>query len=97
VGGRVGRVDCLRGGRVVGGGRVGSGLRVVWTAFLGSPGRMLHRSDVQMQARIVSDSTGSGEQVGTGSTGLSKLPSRILVGKHSRITAVSESPSVLQE
>ena len=64
---------------------------VVWIdwagAVLGSPGRILHRSEVQIQARIVSDSTGSGEQIGVGSTGLSILPRRILVGKHSRITA----------
>lgn len=35
------------------------------------------------------DSTGVGEHSGSGSTGFSMLPRRILVGKHSLITAVS--------
>ena len=50
--------------------------------------RSLHMSDVHRQAVMTSDSTGSGEQLDEGSTGLSRLPSRILVEKHSRITAV---------
>jgi hypothetical protein len=36
---------------------------------------------------IVSLSTGTGEHCSVGSTGSSILPNRILVGKHSRITA----------
>ena len=36
---------------------------------------------------MLSLSTGSGEQVGLGCTGDVMLPSRIEVGKHSRITA----------
>lgn len=93
VGGWVG--GCV-GSRVVSilGGAVTGALVVVWIdwtgAVLGSPGRILHRSEVQIQARIVSDSTGSGEQIGVGSTGLSILPSRILVGKHSRMTAETQ-------
>jgi len=51
----------------------------------------LHKSVVQMQALIVSLSTDCGEQVACGSTGLSMLPRRTEVGKHSRITAVSLS------
>ena len=49
----------------------------------------LQRSDVQMQALIVSDSTAAGLHSSTGSTGSSKLPRRILVGKHSLMTEVS--------
>jgi hypothetical protein len=36
---------------------------------------------------MVSLSTGTGEHCSVGSTGASMLPSRMLVGKHSRITA----------
>lgn len=50
----------------------------------------LQKSVVQMQARILSDSTGIGEHSGVGSTGSSMLPNSMLVGKHSRITAFSE-------
>jgi hypothetical protein len=50
----------------------------------------LQKSVVQMQARMLSDSTGIGEHSGVGSTGSSMLPNRMLVGKHSRITAFSE-------
>ena len=49
----------------------------------------LQKSDVQIQALIVSDSTDAGLHSSCGSTGSSILPSRTLVGKHSLITAVS--------
>ena len=49
----------------------------------------LQKSDVQIQALIVSDSTDAGLHSSCGSTGSSILPRRILVGKHSLITDVS--------
>jgi len=77
-------VVVLLGGRVV-------VLLVSWVGVLeilvSGVSTRLHKSLVQMQACMVSDSTGWGEQVEVGSTGLSMEPSRILVGKHSRITA----------
>lgn len=45
---------------------------------------------------MLSLSTGSGVQVGLGCTGDVMLPSRIEVGKHSRITEESE-PEFCQE
>ena len=49
----------------------------------------LQRSVVQIQAEMESDSIEAGEHWVAGSTGLSILPSRMLVGKHSLITEVS--------
>ena len=49
----------------------------------------LQKSDVQMQAWIVSDSTEAGLHSSSGSTGSSILPRRILVGKHSLMTDVA--------
>ena len=49
----------------------------------------LQKSEVQMQALMVSDSTDTGLHSSDGSTGSSMLPRRILVGKHSLITDVS--------
>ena len=49
--------------------------------------RSLQRSEVHRHAEMASDSTGSGEHRPCGVTGLSRLPSRMLVEKHSRITA----------
>lgn len=49
----------------------------------------LHRSVVQMQAEMESDSMEEGVHWMAGSTGLSILPRRMLVGKHSLITEVS--------
>ena len=65
---------------------------VVTTArFLPPPdspwSRSLQRSEVQRHAEMASDSTGSGEHWPEGVTGSSRLPSRMLVEKHSRITA----------
>ena len=51
----------------------------------------LHKSDVQMQALIVSDSTEAGLHSSSGSTGSSIFPRRILIGKHSLITDMSLS------
>jgi len=51
----------------------------------------LHKSDVQIQALIVSDSTEAGMHSSCGSTGSSMLPRRILVGKHSLMTDTSLS------
>lgn len=70
-----------------------TGLLVVASALLCkslSASIPLQKSLVHIQARILSDSTGTGLHSGDGSTGSSMLPSRILVGKHSRITDVSE-------
>jgi len=49
----------------------------------------LHKSVVQMQAEIESDSMEVGLHSDLVSMGLSMLPSRILVGKHSLITETS--------
>ena len=49
----------------------------------------LQRSVVQMQAEMESDSIEEGEHWVAGSTGLSMLPRRMLVGKHSLITEIS--------
>ena len=49
--------------------------------------RSLQRSEVHRHAVMASDSTGSGEHLLCGVTGSSRLPSRMLVEKHSRITA----------
>ena len=46
----------------------------------------LQRSVVQMQAEMELDSMEDGEHWVAGSTGLSMLPRRMLVGKHSLIT-----------
>lgn len=85
-------VGGLRGGRVVGWVVV----RLVTPPLEDASSIPLQRSEVQMQAWMVSDSTGAGEQNGVGSTGSSMLPSRMLVGKHSRITDISVS-EVFQE
>ena len=47
----------------------------------------LHRSVVQRHAEMESDSTFLGLHEGEGDTGLSRLPSKILVEKHSLISA----------
>ena len=49
----------------------------------------LQKSEVQIQALIVSDSTDAGLHSSCGSTGSSILPRRILVGKHSLMTDVA--------
>ena len=47
----------------------------------------VHKSVVQIQAWMWLDSTDTGEHEGEGSMGSSIVPRRIVVGKHSRITA----------
>ena len=49
----------------------------------------LQRSEVQIQAEMLSDSREVREHSAPGWTGLSMLPRRMLVGKHSRITELS--------
>ena len=49
----------------------------------------LQRSEVQIQAEILSDSREVREHWSWGCTGLSMLPRRMLVGKHSRMTELS--------
>ena len=49
----------------------------------------LQRSEVQRQAEMLSDSREVREHWAWGRTGLSMLPRRTLVGKHSRITELS--------
>ena len=49
----------------------------------------LQRSEVQIQAEILSDSREVREHWSWGCTGLSMLPRRMLVGKHSLITELS--------
>ena len=63
------------------------GAEVVTTAPVSPVSRSLQSAEVQRHAEMASDSTGSGEHSLRGVTGLSRLPSRMLVEKHSRITA----------
>ena len=61
---------------------------VTFLPFSESVSSPLQKSDVQIQAVILLDSTGDGEHSSEGSTGSSMLPRRMLVGKHSLMTAV---------
>ena len=66
------------------------GLRVGWSSVLiSSSPSPLQRSEVQRQAEMLSDSREVREHWAWGRTGLSMLPKRTLVGKHSRITELS--------
>ena len=59
------------------------------SVLISSSPRPLQRSVVQMQAEMLSDSRESGSHSARGSTGLSMLPSRMLVAKHSLMTDLS--------
>ena len=79
-------------GLVAGGGAdsgAGAGSAGGWGVL--SDWNPLQRSDVQMQAVMVSDSTSSGRQEGRATTGRSRLPSNTERGKHSRISAEHNS------
>ena len=64
-------------------------VRRVTSVLISSSPIPLQRSEVHRQAEIPSSSRESGSHSGPGLTGLSILPSRILVGKHSRMTDLS--------
>ena len=67
--------------------RVGS--RPPSSVLMSSSPRPLQKSEVQIQAEMLSDSREVREHSTWGWTGFSMLPRRMLVGKHSRMTELS--------
>ena len=64
-------------------------VRRVTSVLISSSPIPLQKSEVHRQAEIPSSSRESGSHSDPGLTGSSILPSRILVGKHSRMTDLS--------